>query len=45
MLCGNPRRNTAYKSERLTAQERRLFQDLETTRDKHSNGLNNDQEQ
>ena len=43
MLCGNPRRNTAYKSERLTAQERRLFQDLEAQRDKHSNGLNNDQ--
>lgn len=42
MLCGNPRRNPAYKSERLTAQERRLFQDLENTRDKHSNGLNND---
>lgn len=39
MLCGNPRRNTAYKSERLTAQERRLFQDLEQQRDKHSNGL------
>ena len=44
MLCGNPRRNTAYKSERLTAQERRLFQDLEAHRDKHSNGLNNEQE-
>jgi hypothetical protein len=43
MLCGNPRRNTAYKSERLTAQERRLFQDLEAQRDKHSNGLNNDE--
>ena len=38
MLCGNPRRNTAYKSERLTAQERRLFQDLEHSRRRHSNG-------
>lgn len=43
MLCGNPRRNIAYKSERLTAQERRLFQDLEQQRDKHSNGLDNEQ--
>jgi len=39
MLCGNPRRNTAYKSERLTAQERRLFQDVERTTDRHGNGL------
>lgn len=45
MLCGNPRRNTAYKSERLTAQERRLFQDLEKTRDKHSNGLTSKDEE
>lgn len=43
MLCGNPRRNTAYKSERLTAQERRLFQDLEVKRDKHSNGLSDEE--
>jgi hypothetical protein len=41
VLCGNPRRNTAYKSERLTAQERRMFQDVEKTTDKHSNGLSN----
>ena len=40
MLCGNPRRNSWFKKERLTAQERRLFQDLESRRDKHSNGLN-----
>ena len=40
MLCGNPRRNAWFKKERLTAQERRLFQDLESKRDKHSNGLN-----
>ena len=39
MLCGNPRRNAWFKKERLTAQERRLFQDLESKRDKHSNGL------
>lgn len=39
VLCGNPRRNPAYKSERLTAQERRMFQDVEKTTDKHSNGL------
>ncbi len=38
MLCGNPRRNTAYKSERLTAQERRMFQDVEKTSDRRSNG-------
>ena len=38
-LCGNPRRNPWFKKERLTAQERRLMQDVETVRDKHSNGL------
>lgn len=38
-LCGNPRRNAWNKKERLTAQERRLFQDLENKTDKHSNGL------
>jgi hypothetical protein len=39
MLCGNPRRNPWYKKNRLTTQERRLFQDTEITRDKHSNGI------
>ena len=39
MMCGNPRRNAWFKKERLTAQERRLFQDLDQTNDKHSNGL------
>lgn len=39
MLCGNPRRNVWFKKDRLTAQEKRLFQDLERTTDKHSNGL------
>jgi hypothetical protein len=44
-LCGNPRRNAWFKKERLTAQERRLFQDLEQTTDKHSNGLQKDQDE
>ncbi len=39
MLCGNPRK---VFSE-LTAQEKRLFQDTEQQRDKHSNGLPKDQ--
>jgi len=38
-LCGNPRRNVWFKKDRLTAQEKRLFQDLEKKTDKHSNGL------
>ena len=35
-LCGNPR---ATHKDRLTAQEKKLFQDLDNTSDKHSNGL------
>ena len=35
-LCGNPRKT---HKDRLTAQEKRLFQDVEKTSDKHSNGL------
>ena len=35
-LCGNPRKT---HKDRLTAQEKRLFQDLEQTTDKRSNGL------
>ena len=35
MLCGNPRK--IFKE--LTAQEKRLYQDVEKTKDKHSNGL------
>jgi hypothetical protein len=35
MLCGNPRK----LFNELTAQEKRLFQDLEQQRDTHSNGL------
>jgi hypothetical protein len=42
-LCGNPRKT---HKDKLTAQEKRLFQDLDKTTDKHSNGLptpNNDE--
>ena len=35
-LCGNPRKT---HKDRLTQQEKRLFQDLEKTSDKHSTGL------
>jgi len=35
-LCGNPRKT---HKDKLTAQEKRIFQDLEKTTDKHSNGL------
>lgn len=40
-LCGNPRKT---HKDRLTAQEKRLFQDLDRRTDRHSNGLkdNND---
>ena len=37
-LCGNPRKT---HKDRLTAQEKRLFQDLENIRDRHSNGTDN----
>lgn len=40
ILCGNPRRNKMFKTkDKLTMQERRMFQDTEATNDKHSNGL------
>ena len=35
-MCGNPRKT---HKDKLTAQEKRLFQDVEKTTDKHSNGL------
>ena len=35
-ICGNPRKT---HKDRLTAQEKRLFQDSETKRDRHFNGL------
>ena len=37
--CGNPRKTFSE----LTTQEKRLFQDVEQPRDKHSNGLPRDQ--
>lgn len=41
-LCGNPRHIRKGQDGGLTAQERRLFQDLESTRDRRSNGSVND---
>jgi hypothetical protein len=41
MMCGNPRK---IHKDKLTAQEKRLFQDVEQITDRHSNGLKNDQE-
>jgi len=35
-LCGNPRRT---HKDTLTAQEKRLFQDVDNATDRHSNGL------
>lgn len=35
-LCGNPRKT---HKDKLTAQEKRIFQDLDNTNDRHSNGL------
>lgn len=35
-MCGNPRKT---HKDKLTAQEKRLFQDVEKTTDKKSNGL------
>ena len=40
-LCGNPRKT---HKDKLTAQEKRLFQDVEKITDRHSNGLKNDKE-
>ena len=36
-LCGNPRKT--HGKDKLTTQEKRLFQDVEKQIDKHSNGL------
>jgi hypothetical protein len=36
MMCGNPRKT---HKDKLTAQEKRLYQDVEKITDKHSNGL------
>jgi len=35
-LCGNPRKT---HKDKLTAQEKRLYQDVDKTTDRHSNGL------
>jgi hypothetical protein len=35
-MCGNPRKT---HKDKLTAQEKRLFQDTEKLSDRHSNGL------
>lgn len=35
-LCGNPRKT---HKDKLTQQEKRLFQDLDAVRDTHSNGI------
>ena len=40
-MCGNPRKT---HKDKLTAQEKRLFQDVEKTTDRHSNGLKNGEE-
>lgn len=40
-LCGNPRRT---HKDTLTAQEKRLFQDLDQVSDRHSNGVLPDNE-
>jgi hypothetical protein len=40
-MCGNPRH--IFK-DNLTAQEKRLFQDTDAVRDRHSNGIVPDQE-
>ena len=41
-LCGNPRHSGG--KDKLTTQEKRLFQDVERQTDRHSNGLKNGQE-
>lgn len=40
MMCGNPRKTF----KQVTAQEKRLFQDADAVRDRHSNGIVPDQE-
>ncbi len=41
MMCGNPRKT---HKDKLTAQEKRLFQDTEVIRDRHSNGSINEED-
>lgn len=40
-MCGNPRKT---HKDKLTAQEKRLYQDTEQSRDKRSNGVPPEQE-
>ena len=40
-LCGNPRQT---HKDKLTQQEKRIFQDIDTTNDRHSNGSKHDPE-
>ena len=40
-LCGNPRK--IDRKNKLTAQEKKMYQDLEETRDRHSNGLHDEE--
>jgi FPC/CPF motif-containing protein YcgG len=40
-MCGNPRKT---HKDKLTQQEKRLFQDLDATTDRKSNGLKPDEE-
>lgn len=35
MMCGNPRKT----QKELTAQEKKMFQDMDSVRDTHSNGV------
>lgn len=39
-FCGNPRKT---HKDKLTTQEKKLFQDLDKKTDRHSNGINSDQ--
>ena len=39
VMCGNPRKT--FKE--LTAQEQKMYQDIDAVRDKHSNGLSPEQ--
>jgi hypothetical protein len=39
-LCGNPRKT---HKDRLTAQEKRLFQDVESIRNRHGNGTESEE--
>lgn len=40
-MCGNPRKT---HKDKLTAQEKRIYQDTDRTTDRHSNGLKNGEE-